>query len=85
MDRLRSDVGAGKEVSMLVHSMPKESENNIYLKHPGDDNDDNELSEEERDCDDEEMKESQSFQMYIDKHKKNTAERIQKSESQLEK
>lgn len=85
MDRLRSDVGAGKEVSMLVHSMTKESENSIYLKHPGDDNDDDELSEEERDCDDEEMKESQSFQMYIDKHKKNTEERIQKSESQLEK
>ena len=83
MDRLRSDVGAGKEVSTLLHSMTKESENNsIYLKHPGDDNEDDELSEEERDFDDEEMKESESFQMYIDKHKKNTEERIQKSESQ---
>ena len=67
---------------MLIHSVPKESGNNcVYLKHPGDD-DDEEFSEEERNCDAEEQsKEEESFQLYIDKHKKNTEERIQKSEA----
>lgn len=71
--------GSGKEVSMLIHSVPKESGNNcVYLKHPGDDDDD-ELSEEERNYDDEEeQKEGESFQLYIDKHKKDTDQRIKK-------
>ena len=65
---------------MLIHSVPKESSNNsVHLKHPGDD-DDEELSEEERNFDDEEeQKEEESFKVYIDKHKKETDERIQKS------
>ena len=81
MERHRTEQGDGKEVNMLIHSVPMESGNNcIALKHPGDDDDD-EFSEEERNCDDEEeMKERESFQMYIDKHKKNTKERIEKSE-----
>ena len=64
---------------MLIHSVPKESDNNyIYLKHPGDE--DEELSEEERNYDDEEeQKEGESFQLYIDKHKKDTDERLKKS------
>ena len=64
---------------MLINSVPKESDNNcIYLKHPGDE--DEELSEEERNYDDEEeQKEGESFQLYIDKHKKDTDERIKKS------
>lgn len=72
--------GSGKEVPMLIHSVPKESGNNcVYLKHPGDEDDD-ELSEEERNYDDEEeQKEGESFQLYIDKHKKDTNQRIKKS------
>ena len=65
---------------MLIHSVPKESANNcIYLKHPGDDEEE-EYSEEERNFDDEEeQKEGESFRLYIDKHKKDTEERIKKS------
>ena len=65
---------------MLIHSVPKESGNNcVYLKHPGDEDDD-ELSEEERNYEDEEeQKEGESFQLYIDKHKKDTNQRIKKS------
>jgi len=80
VDRHKSEHGAGKEVSMLIHSVPKESGNNcVYLKHPGDEDDD-ELSEEERNYDDEEeQKEEESFKLYIDKHKKDKEERIKKS------
>ena len=80
VDRHKSEHGAGKEVSMLIHSVPKESGNNcVYLKHPGDDDDD-ELSEEERNYDEEEeQKEEESFKLYIDKHKKDKEERIKKS------
>merc|ERR1712179_540372 len=80
VERHKNKQGAGKEVSMLIHSVPKESSNNsVHLKHPGDD-DDEELSEEERNFDDEEeQKEEESFKVYIDKHKKETDERIQKS------
>lgn len=80
VERHKGEQGAGKEVSMLIHSVPKESANNcIYLKHPGDDEEE-ELSEEERNFDDEEeQKEGESFRLYIDKHKKDTEERIKKS------
>merc|ERR1711993_34501 len=80
VDHHKSEHGAGKEVSMLIHSVPKESGNNcVYLKHPGDDDDD-QLSEEERNYDDEEeQKEEESFKLYIDKHKKDKEERIKKS------
>ena len=83
VERHRSEKGAGKEVSMLIHSIPKESSNNsVYLKHPGDD--DEELSEEERNYDDEEeQKEEESFKVYIDKHMKETEERVKKSKSDV--
>ena len=79
VERHKNEKGAGKEVSMLIHSIPKESSSNsVYLKHPGDD--DEELSEEERNYDDEEeQKEEESFKLYIDKHKKDKEERIKKS------
>merc|ERR1719245_2135957 len=84
VERHISEKGAGKEVSMLIHSIPKESSNNsVYLKHPGDD--DEELSEEERNYDDEEeQKEEESFKVYIDKHMKETEERVKKSKSQAQ-
>ena len=59
VERHNSEQGSGKEISMLIHSIPKESSNNsVLLKHPGDD-DDEELSEEERNFDDEEEQEIQ--------------------------
>jgi len=84
VERHKSEKGAGKEVSMLVHSIPKESSNNsVYLKHPGDD-DEEELSEEERNYDDEEeQKEKESFKVYIDKHMKETEERVIRSKSDV--
>ena len=80
IEKHRADKGEGKEVSMLIHSVPKESANNsIYLKHPGDGNED--LSEEERNSDDEAEQKlnEESFQSFIDKHKKNAEERIKKN------
>lgn len=49
----------------------------IYLRHPGDD--DEVASEEERDYEEEEeRKELESFQKYIEKHKKETSDRMVK-------
>ena len=82
VERHKKEQGAGKEVSMLVHSIPKESSNNsVYLKHPGDEDED--LSEEERNYDDEEQKEDESFKVYIDKHIKETDDKVKKSKSQI--
>merc|ERR1711993_8020 len=65
VDRHKSEHGAGKEVSMLIHSVPKESGNNcVHLRHHDDE---------------EEQKEEESFKLYIDKHKKDKEERIKKS------
>ena len=82
VERLKKDQGAGKEVSMLIHSMPKES--SMYLRHPGDaQEEDDAFSEEdaERDYDhEEEMKELESFKMYIDKHKRHIDGKVIKPE-----
>ena len=72
-----SKAGEGAEVPLL-HTMPAEAETNIYLKHPGD-ADEGPESEEERDFDDEEeQREAESFQSYIDKHKQQTNEKAVK-------
>ena len=53
-----------KDEVPLIHSMPMESENNVYLKHPGDP--DEEMSEEERDFDrEDESREQESFANYV--------------------
>ena len=52
-----------------------EDESNIYLKHAGDDTDDE--SEEERDFEFEnERKEEDSFASFVDQHSKQTNDRV---------
>ena len=67
--------------------MPKEAEsaNMIYLKHPGDvEDEDDDRSEEERDFDqEEEVREAESFKSYIAQHKKQTDERIARSQTEM--
>jgi GTPase SAR1 family protein len=61
----------------LVHSMPMESESNVYLRHPGDP--DEEMSEEERDFEGEdEVRDEASFKDYVDRHAKMTDQKVMK-------
>ena len=62
----------------LIESAPMESENNIYLRHANDP--DEEMSEEERDYEQEqERKEEDSFKAYVDRHAKKIDEKVASS------
>lgn len=74
-DRVEQDSGAGQQVP-LVHSVPMESDSNLYLRHPGDDEDDDRVSEEERE--DETRTETESFQNYINRHGQKTSDKANK-------
>ena len=45
MEKLKSDMGEGESVQMnsLIHSMPKETDSQIYLKHSCDVEDDDDV------------------------------------------
>ena len=60
---------AKKSPSSLIESAPMESESNVYLKHPGDPDEND--SEEERDFDqEEESKENDAFKAYVESRMK---------------
>ncbi|QQP57027.1 XPA-binding protein 1, partial [Caligus rogercresseyi] len=88
--KLRLDESRGEgDAVPLLHSMRMETEeaaaivrsdDDVYLKSHGIEDDDEDEGQEERDCEDEEeRKEYESFKEYIDKHHQMTQDKIQKS------
>nr|ACO11357.1 XPA-binding protein 1 [Caligus rogercresseyi] len=90
LEKLRLDESRGEgDAVPLLHSMRMETEeaaaivrsdDDVYLKSHGIEDDDEDEGQEERDCEDEEeRKEYESFKEYIDKHHQMTQDKIQKS------
>ena len=67
--------------SSLIHSMPMESEGSrIYLRHPGDEEEEGLSEEEDRDhLAEEESKEEDSFKKYLAQHQKKLEGKMDKS------